>query len=98
MTFWLTDKVFQAAPILNIAVPQSGHLAFIAGLPFFMVTFSGLGTSFLARHLTQYIVAIFFTPFHSFKNYLINLAKYKKISSAIRKNESKKLNFKSLKK
>jgi len=43
------------APILNIVVPQSGHLALLAGLPFFMVTLSTWvsGTSFLARHLTQ---------------------------------------------
>lgn len=30
---------FYAAPILNMVVPQDGHLAFKAGLPFFMVTF-----------------------------------------------------------
>lgn len=47
-----------AVPILYMPVPQSGHFAFIAGLPFFMVTFSGLATSFLALHFTQYIVAI----------------------------------------
>jgi len=49
-----------AAPILNIEVPQSGHLALRAGFPFFIVTLSGLETSFLARHFTQYIVAITF--------------------------------------
>jgi hypothetical protein len=40
-------------PILNMVVPQSGHLLFIAGLPFFIVTLSNLSVSFLARHLTQ---------------------------------------------
>jgi hypothetical protein len=53
-----------AAPILNIEVPQSGHFALRAGLPFFIVTLSGLETSFFARHFTQYIDAIiFFTSF-----------------------------------
>src|SRR5690242_8764173 len=45
-------------PILYIPVPQTGHLALRAGLPFFMVTCSGLSTSLLARHFTQYIDAI----------------------------------------
>jgi len=63
MVFQLTkQKGIYAAPILYIPVPQVGHLAFMAGLPFFIVTFSGLDTSFLARHLTQYIVAIVFHP------------------------------------
>jgi len=43
-----------------MVVPQVGQEAFIAGLPFFIVTFCGLATSFLARHLTQYMVAINF--------------------------------------
>jgi len=47
-----------AAPILYIPVPQTGHFPFIAGLPFFMVTFCAAGSSLLARHLTQYIEAI----------------------------------------
>ncbi|HSX40727.1 MAG TPA: hypothetical protein VLF68_03875 [Candidatus Saccharimonadales bacterium] len=42
-------------PILYIPVPQTGHFAFIAGLPFFMVTCSGLSTSLFALHFTQYI-------------------------------------------
>jgi hypothetical protein len=46
------------APILYIPVPQTGHFAFKAGLPFFMVTFSGLATSLFALHLTQYIDAM----------------------------------------
>ncbi|HUQ85146.1 MAG TPA: hypothetical protein VM077_02380 [Candidatus Limnocylindrales bacterium] len=45
-------------PILYIPVPQSGHFDFKAGLPFFIVTFSGLSTSFFALHLTQYMLAI----------------------------------------
>lgn len=51
-------KMDYAAPILYMPVPQTGHFPFIAGLPFFMVTLSGLSTSLLVRHLTQYIVAI----------------------------------------
>lgn len=42
-------------PILNMVVPQTGHWAFIAGFPFFMVTAIGFATSLLARHFTQYI-------------------------------------------
>lgn len=62
----LVDDYFE--PILYIPVPQTGHLPFIAGLPFFIVTCSGLATSLLARHLTQYIVAInFFHPLLSFR-------------------------------
>jgi len=52
------NQQFYFAPILYIPVPQTGHFAFKAGLPFFMVTFSGLSTSLFARHLTQYIDAI----------------------------------------
>ena len=46
-------------------VEQSGHFDFIAGLPFFMVTFSGFETSFFALHFTQYIDVVIglFTSF-----------------------------------
>ena len=40
--------------ILYIPVPQVGHLPFIAGLPFFIVTFWASFISFLALHFTQY--------------------------------------------
>jgi len=43
-------------------VPQTGHFPFMAGLPFFMVTLVAFGSSLLARHLTQYISAIFSPP------------------------------------
>ena len=46
---------YLAAPILYIPVPHTGHLPFIAGLPFFMVTGCAFGSSRFARHLTQYI-------------------------------------------
>jgi len=45
-------------PILYIPVLQTGHFAFNAGLPFFMVTCSGLSTSLFCLHLTQYIDAM----------------------------------------
>lgn len=51
-------KAYAALPILYIPVPQTGHLPFIAGLPFFIVTGVALGSSRFARHLTQYISAI----------------------------------------
>jgi hypothetical protein len=47
-------------PILNILVAQVGQVAFIAGLPLAIVTCSGLSTSFLALHFTQYIDVIVF--------------------------------------
>jgi hypothetical protein len=43
---------------LNIPVPHVGHLPFIAGFPFFNVTFTAAGSSLFARHFTQYIVVI----------------------------------------
>lgn len=44
-------------------VPHVGHLPFIAGFPFFIVTFTALGSSLFARHFTQYMLAIIlFTP------------------------------------
>lgn len=51
-------KIDYLEPILYIPVPQTGHFAFKAGLPFFMVTFSGFSTSLFCLHLTQYIDAI----------------------------------------
>ena len=40
--------------ILNITVPQVGHLPLIALRPFFIVSSTPLAISFLALHLTQY--------------------------------------------
>ena len=40
--------------ILNITVPQVGHLPLMALRPFFMVSSTALDISFLALHLTQY--------------------------------------------
>jgi hypothetical protein len=48
--------------ILNMTVPQVGHLPFIAFRPFFIVSSTALTISFLALHLTQYPSGInFFT-------------------------------------
>lgn len=62
-------------PILYIPVPQTGHLPFIAGLPFFIVTFTALGSSRFARHFTQYMVAI--VSFHLLSPFLPSLPKPK---------------------
>ena len=40
--------------ILNITVPQVGHLPLIALRPFFMVSSTPSAMGFLALHLTQY--------------------------------------------
>jgi len=58
----IVSKGYLAAPILYIPVPQTGHLPFIAGLPFFIVTASAFGSSRFARHLTQYISAMGYSP------------------------------------
>src|SRR5438445_13631320 len=42
-----------AAPIRIIVVPQTGHLPFIAGLPFFSLAATGFLISRLARLFTQ---------------------------------------------
>src|SRR3989454_3163706 len=42
-----------AAPIRMIVVPHTGHLPFIAGLPFFSLTATASLISRLARHFTQ---------------------------------------------
>ena len=44
--------------ILNMTVPQVGHLPLIALRPFFIVSSIALAISFLALHLTQYPSAI----------------------------------------
>ena len=42
-----------AAPIRIIVVPQTGHLPFIAGFPFFSFTATAFLISRFARHFTQ---------------------------------------------
>jgi hypothetical protein len=42
-----------ALPILNIEMPHVGHVPFVAGLPFFMVTAWVLFISLLSLHFTQ---------------------------------------------
>lgn len=44
--------------ILNMTVPQVGHLPLMALRPFFMVSSMPSAISFLALHLTQYPSAI----------------------------------------
>jgi hypothetical protein len=48
--------------ILNITVPQVGHLPLMALRPFFIVSSTPSTISFLALHLTQYPSAIYFLP------------------------------------
>jgi len=40
-------------PILNIEMPHVGHVPFVAGLPFFIVTAWVLFISLLSLHFTQ---------------------------------------------
>ncbi len=42
-----------ALPILNIEIPQVGHVPFVAGFPFFIVTACVPVISLLSLHLTQ---------------------------------------------
>jgi len=42
-----------ALPILNILVPQTGHLPSVAGLPFFMVMGAAFCISRFSRHFRQ---------------------------------------------
>lgn len=41
-------------PILNILVPQTVQIPWVAGLPFFIVTFFSSFMFLLALHFTQY--------------------------------------------
>jgi hypothetical protein len=41
-------------PMRNIFVPQTGQMPWVAGLPFFMVTFFSSFIILLDLHLTQY--------------------------------------------
>jgi hypothetical protein len=53
------DGAASALPrILNMTVPQVGHLPLIALRPFFISSSTPLAISFLALHLTQYPSAI----------------------------------------
>lgn len=42
-----------ALPILNIVVPHTGHLPFVAGLPFFIVVASAPDISRCVLHFKQ---------------------------------------------
>ena len=41
------------APMRQMVVPQSGHLPFVMGLPFFVVLSTGSCITFFALHFTQ---------------------------------------------
>jgi len=48
------SRAYFTAPMRMIVVPHTGHLPFIAGLPFFNFTAAGSFISRLALHFTQY--------------------------------------------
>ena len=50
----LWQRGYLAAPMRQIVVPQSGHLPFVIGLPFFVVPSTGSFMIFFALHFTQY--------------------------------------------
>ena len=50
----MSRSYFFAAPIRQMVVPQSGHLPFVMGLPFFVVPSTGSCMIFLALHFTHY--------------------------------------------
>ena len=58
----LSGMLIQLSPILNILVPHTGHIPWVAGLPFFMVMLLASFISLLARHFTQY-ACIWLPPF-----------------------------------
>ena len=41
-------------PMRHMVVPQSGHLPFVMGLPFFVTLSTGSCMTFFALHFTQY--------------------------------------------
>lgn len=51
--FELPEIGYFALPILNIVVPQTGHLPFVAGLPFFIVVASAFDISCCFLHFKQ---------------------------------------------
>ncbi|MBN1559278.1 hypothetical protein JW998_03465 [candidate division KSB1 bacterium] len=48
--------------ILYMPVPQTEHFPFMAGRPFFIVTFSAFFISRFALHFTQYPTSAMMTP------------------------------------
>ena len=54
----LLDYERYAFPILNIFVPHTGHVPWVAGLPFFMVMLFGSFISRFVRHFTQYACTV----------------------------------------
>jgi hypothetical protein len=49
----LDDRPHEGLPILNILAPHSGHVPWVAGRPFFIVTGMGSFISRLVRHFMQ---------------------------------------------
>jgi len=51
--FFDLKRLYEALPILNIFVPQTGQEPWVAGRPFFIVICSGFDISRLVLHFMQ---------------------------------------------
>ena len=60
-------SLYLAAPMRQMVVPQSGHLPFVMGLPFFVVPSTGSCMTFFALHFTQYASIAMVASKHSTK-------------------------------
>ena len=56
-------QTYFAAPMRQIVVPQSGHLPFMMGLPFFVVPSTGSFITFFSLHFMQYASIAMDRPF-----------------------------------
>jgi len=57
----LLEVLLDYPPILYIPHPHTGHTPFVAGFPFFIVTFSASFISLFSLHFTQYASVIVIT-------------------------------------
>ena len=54
---------YWAAPMRQIVLPQSGHVPFVMGLPFFVVLATGSFIVFFSLHFMQYASIAMIAPF-----------------------------------
>ena len=54
---------YWAAPMRQIVLPQSGHVPFVMGLPFFVVLVTGSFIVFFSLHFMQYASIAMIAPF-----------------------------------
>jgi|GEM_PF-2741230 len=71
---WGQRLVYFAAPILNIFVPQTGHLPSVAGRPFFIVIWTASLISRFVLHFTQYASAAMVAPIFPASLFLLVLS------------------------